>query len=323
MKGNPVLSASDPGAPPLQAQSNPPHQILVVEDDLLIQRLIATTLTHAGYEVDTADDGADAWTALSDGGYDLMITDNAMPRMTGVELMKKLRAARMELPVIMATGVIPQAEFARHPWLTPEATMVKPYTAEEMVRTVKKVLREADTTADSSRRFAYQVLQDNKLAQAEERAGPARQWPADSSQRILIADQNSDLRRLYAEALARPGCQVDAATDGAAAWEALQATHYDLLITENDMPSLSGIELVGKLRAAHMSLPVVMAAARLPTDELARNPSLQFAAMLSKPLVVAVLLDTVEQVLHAAEPARETPVPPDSQTQPAGDRFEL
>ena len=323
MKGNPILSARDPGTPPLPSQTSPPHHILVVEDDPIIQKLVTTALLHAGYDVDTADDGADAWTALSNGGYDLMITDNNMPRMSGVELMKKLRAARLELPVIMATSLLPQAEFTRHPWLKPEATMVKPYTAKEMVRTVKKVLREADTTADSSRRFLYQVLKDNKISQAEERGRPARQWPAVSAHRILIVDEDSDLRRLYAEALAHPGCQVDAVTDGAAAWEALQATNYDLLITENDLPSLSGIELVRKLRAAHMSLPVVMTAARMPMDELARNPSLQFAAILSKPFVVDELLNTLKQVLHTAEPSHGTAVPPDSHAHPATHRLEF
>ena len=93
--------------------------------------------------------------------------------------------------------------------------------------------------------------------------------------------------------LARPGYHVDVAEDGAAGWEALQANRYDLLITEHDLPKLTGVELVKKLRAARMALPVVMAAGRLPTDELARNPSLQLAAMLVKPFAVDALLDTV------------------------------
>jgi hypothetical protein len=57
------------------------------------------------------------------------------------------------------------------------------------------------------------------------------------------------------------------------------------------------------LRAARMALPVVMAAGRLPTHELARNPSLQLAATLSKPFQVDALLDTVKNVLHATDSA--------------------
>jgi FixJ family two-component response regulator len=52
-------------------------------------------------------------------------------------------------------------------------------------------------------------------------------------------------------------------------WEALQANNYSLLITEPDLPKLTGVELVRKLSAARMALPVVLAAGRLATEELA------------------------------------------------------
>ena len=55
------------------------------------------------------------------------------------------------------------------------------------------------------------------------------------------------------------------AEDGVAAWEALQVNNYNLLITEHNLPKLTGVELVRKLRAARMDVPVVMAAVRLPT----------------------------------------------------------
>lgn len=120
---------------------SPPHHILVVEDDISVRQLNIEILAGSGYEVDAAEDGAAAWESLNVDSYDLMITDNGMPRLTGIELLKKLRAARMELPVIMATGTLPMEEFARSPWLQPAATLVKPYTSGELLRTVKKVLR--------------------------------------------------------------------------------------------------------------------------------------------------------------------------------------
>ena len=59
-----------------------------------------------------------------------------------------------------------------------------------------------------------------------------------------MVDEDSDLRRLYAEALAGLGYSVDAAEDGAAGWEALKANRYGLLITEHEIPVLTGVELV-------------------------------------------------------------------------------
>jgi DNA-binding response OmpR family regulator len=135
---------------PLQSQTNPPDHILVVEDDNFFRRLNAAVLAQSGYEVDTAEDGAAAWQALNTDSYDLLITDNRMPKVSGVDLLKKLRAARMVLPVIMATGTLPKEEFARYPWLQPAATLLKPYTSEDMLRTVKRVLREAAGNGDKS-----------------------------------------------------------------------------------------------------------------------------------------------------------------------------
>jgi DNA-binding response OmpR family regulator len=125
-----------------------------------------------------------------------------------------------------------------------------------------------------------------------------------------VVDDDSDLRKLYADALARPGYQVDAVEDGAAGWEALQVNNYNLLITEHSLPKLTGVDLVRKLRAARMAVPVVLAAVRLPTEELARNPSLQLAAVLPKPFYISELLETVRAVLHATDSACEPIAPP-------------
>jgi DNA-binding response OmpR family regulator len=142
--------------------------------------------------------------------------------------------------------------------------------------------------------------------------------------RILVVDDDSDLRRLYTDMLVRPDYHVDAAEDGAAGWEALQANHYNLLITEHSLPKLTGVELVRKLRAARMAVPVVLAARRLPTHELARNPSLQLAAMLLKPFAVDALLDTVKNVLRATDSPREQLDPlPNWRSQPSADGLRL
>jgi DNA-binding response OmpR family regulator len=130
-----------------RSEGNLPR-ILVVEDEAPVRQLNAEVLTRAGYEVDAAEDGAAAWEALNGDSYDLLITDNGMPRLSGLELLKKLRAARMELPVIMATGTLPTQEFAQSPWLRPAATLEKPYTIEELLRTVKKVLRATGGTRE-------------------------------------------------------------------------------------------------------------------------------------------------------------------------------
>jgi len=130
-------------AQPKDDRANPLHRILVVEDDGDIRRLNAEALKGSGYEVEVAADGAAAWEALQASRYDLLITDNAMPKLTGIELLKMVRSARMELPVIMATRVLPMEELAKNPWLEPVARLAKPYATDLLVDTVKEVLRVA------------------------------------------------------------------------------------------------------------------------------------------------------------------------------------
>jgi DNA-binding response OmpR family regulator len=143
-------------------------------------------------------------------------------------------------------------------------------------------------------------------------------------QHILVVEDDSDLRQLSASVLIRFGYRVRAAEDGAAGWEALNADSYDLLITDHNMPRLTGVELVKKLRSARMALPVILATGHLPTEELCQNPSLQLAAMLPKPFSVDELLQTVRAVLRAADSSRERLEPlPDWRSQPSADGLEL
>jgi two-component system alkaline phosphatase synthesis response regulator PhoP len=90
-----------------------------------------------------AADGATAWSALKLSKYDLVVTDQFLPKVSGVELLKKIHAARMTLPVIMATRFLPTWDFALHTWLLPVKMLFKPYSSQKLLGTVKSVLDEA------------------------------------------------------------------------------------------------------------------------------------------------------------------------------------
>jgi DNA-binding response OmpR family regulator len=171
------ITAPDSANPPLQFQTNPLDRILVVDDDGDIRRLNATELINSGYEVDVAEDGAVAWDTLQLNSYDLVVTDNSMPKVSGVELLEKLRSARMAMPVIMATGTISTQESFRSPSLQPTATLLKPYTVAELLRIVKKVLRERASSADESQNLACREIKDNTLSRGGEPAGATPPFP--------------------------------------------------------------------------------------------------------------------------------------------------
>ena len=144
----------EPASAPVQYRTSPPPRILVVEDEPDIRRLNAEVLKNFGYKVDAAEDGMAGWKALcairhAPESYALLITDHDMPGFTGLALVKKLRAARMALPVIMATGRLPPEDlFTRYHWLQPVAALIKPYSVEQLLGTVEALLRTADGASE-------------------------------------------------------------------------------------------------------------------------------------------------------------------------------
>jgi CheY-like chemotaxis protein len=78
-----------------------------VEDDPKLRHINAMVLHHAGYHVDAAEDGAAGWNALKASRYDVLMTDNSMPKVTGLELIQKVRSEEMPLSVILASGAAP------------------------------------------------------------------------------------------------------------------------------------------------------------------------------------------------------------------------
>jgi DNA-binding response OmpR family regulator len=274
--------------------------ILLVDDDIYTQELNAGTLIRTGYNVETADDGVDAWKALNARHYDLLITDHQMPRLTGLELIKKLRSADMKLSVILTPEKKPLEEFEPHPWLRLDATLPKPFTATALLNTVEKVLRATKDVADGTQRFEPGNAEDNLVPPTGQK-GALFQIQTKFPIRILVVDDELLIRQLYAELLNDRGYEVDTAKNGAAAWEALQMNDYNLLVTDNEMPQLSGVELVKKLRAAHMTLPVIMVSGTMPTEELKLHPELHIDAAVTKPFNITELTDIVKKVLRVAD----------------------
>jgi DNA-binding response OmpR family regulator len=133
---------SSPG-PPLPQKTNPRQRILVVESEADTRRLHSEVLAGSGYHVDTVEDGAAAWETLQQNNYDLLVTAHHLPKLSGVELIRKMHDTSVRLPVIMTIRTLPRWdtwELVERPWLQPTAVMRTPYTAEEFLGTVKNVL---------------------------------------------------------------------------------------------------------------------------------------------------------------------------------------
>jgi len=121
------------------------------------------------------------------------------------------------------------------------------------------------------------------------------------ARRILIAEDDDLIRWIISNTLADDGYPVDAVADGEEAWETLRHDTYDLLVTDNEMPRLTGIKLIERIRNAGMGLPVIVASVTFPMDRVRDYPQLQIAAVIPKPFRKLEFLDTVRNVLSSPE----------------------
>jgi PAS domain S-box-containing protein len=127
----PALAEAASGAAPR------PCRVLVVDDDPLICAGTADMLEDLGHTVIEASSAARALEALRSGAQvDLVITDHAMPGMTGMELARQIQETWPALPVLLATGYadLPEGEFAGLPRLS------KPYRQEELAAQIARLL---------------------------------------------------------------------------------------------------------------------------------------------------------------------------------------
>ncbi len=123
-----------------RAQTAPKARVLVADDDPQMQLAVKTCLGRKDYQVTVVNNGASALELLDKESFDLLITDQQMPQMSGTELLATVQKRGMDMPVIMITayGTITQAVEAMQNGAADFIT--KPFSATDLERVVERVL---------------------------------------------------------------------------------------------------------------------------------------------------------------------------------------
>jgi two-component system OmpR family response regulator len=115
--------------------------ILVVEDDKHVRRLLEAVLKREGYDVVTAEDGVKALEVLDSQHIDLIILDIMMPNMDGYEFAKEVRDADSLVPILMATAKQLPEDKKKGFRIGTDDYMTKPIDTEEMLLRIQALLR--------------------------------------------------------------------------------------------------------------------------------------------------------------------------------------
>ncbi|MGI9035934.1 MAG: sigma-54-dependent transcriptional regulator [Pyrinomonadaceae bacterium] len=192
-------------------------KLLVVDDENNLRLVIQKELSRAGHEVETASDGAAAWNALEARDFDVVLCDINMPRLSGIELLRRLRDKRPNPPeVIMLTGeatvetAIEAMKLGAYDYLT------KPYRINELALLVTQASEKQKLKIDNQRLRAQieratepqpEIIAES--AQMKEILRLIRRVaPSDTS--VLITGESGTGKELVAQALHRLSTRANA-----------------------------------------------------------------------------------------------------------------
>lgn len=122
-------------------------KILVVDDFSTMRRIVKNLLRDLGFSnTHEADDGSSAWPMLQSGDFDFVVTDWNMPGMSGIDLLKKIRADERlkKTPVLMVTAEAKRDQIVAAAQAGVNGYVVKPFTAAALKEKIEKIFERVD-----------------------------------------------------------------------------------------------------------------------------------------------------------------------------------
>lgn len=116
-------------------------RLLIAEDDAILADGLSRSLRHSGYAVDAVHDGASADAALTAQPFDLLILDIGLPKMNGLEVLRRMRARNSHMPVLILTAADSVEQRVKGLDLGADDYMAKPFALSELEARVRALTR--------------------------------------------------------------------------------------------------------------------------------------------------------------------------------------
>lgn len=129
----------------MEQTSGVKKRILIIEDEKFLRDLYVQVLTDEGYEVTGAADGEEGINAIKNNNYDLVLTDILMPKLNGIDLLKKIKAENPQVllntKIVLLTNLGQESTISEGLKIGAAGCLVKSdYTPDKLVEIIKKYL---------------------------------------------------------------------------------------------------------------------------------------------------------------------------------------
>ena len=149
----------------------PEARLLVVDDEPSIRELLSASLKFAGFEVYTAEDGAEALRLAEQHKPDLVVLDVMLPDMDGFTVTRKLRDSGRQLPIVFVTARDSVDDKIKGLTVGGDDYVTKPFSLEEVVARVRVVIRRMGLDPEANARLAFADLEMDEDAYRVWRGG--------------------------------------------------------------------------------------------------------------------------------------------------------
>jgi len=288
---------------PVIADSVAPHQqlgkvkVLVVDDNRTNRRILDGLLNHWGMVPTLASNGEQAlleMKAANEAGkeFALVITDMHMPRMDGFGLVERIKGnpTTASTPIMMLSSGAQRGDATRCSQLGIAAYLLKPVRQSELRDAISRVLQAPASAANT-------IITGSSLLEERD---PTR------TLHILVAEDNLVNQKLARRLLEKRGHRVELAGNGKEALAAMEATAFDLVLMDVQMPEMDGLQAVEELRRREQQTgahcPVVAMTALAMKGDKERCLAAGMDGYLSKPIRPQDL-DAVLDSYASAQPA--------------------
>jgi len=253
-------------------------KVLLVEGNSTVRMVLEEIIASWGMRPRAVEDGMSALSVLDeDGGYDLLIVDEDIPRLDGISLIEKVRGmgGYKKVPVLLMVSSTGRGARDRAETLGAKVIM-KPVRRSKL----------------------FNLIMEFFKGEGEGELEPHVPSPLDGkSLRVLLAEDHPVNQRLVVNLLRKRGWEVEVASNGKEVLELLEGRNFDLILMDVQMPEMDGLEATRRIRQRGWRLPIVALTAHAFEEDRRRCLEAGMDGYVSKPIRPADLFRTIEEVM--------------------------